>query len=50
MPSDLPLLSTAVDPDALDGLLDTSGESVAIKFSYAGCEISLRGNGELAIK
>lgn len=49
-PTDLPQLSTAVDPDALDALLDGRGESVAISFSYAGCEVSLRGDGELAIR
>ena len=49
-PTDLPLLSTAVDPDALDALLDARGESVAISFSYAGCEVSLRGDGELTVR
>ena len=49
-PTDLPLLSTAIDPDALDALLDARGESVAITFSYAGCEVSLRDDGELTIR
>ncbi|MEA1931145.1 MAG: HalOD1 output domain-containing protein [Euryarchaeota archaeon] len=49
-PTDLPLLSTAIDPDALDALLDGPGESVTISFSYAGCELSLSGDGELTIR
>jgi len=49
-PTDLPLLSTAVDPDALDALLDARGESVAISFSYADCEVSLRGDGKLTVR
>ena len=49
-PTDLPVLSTVVDPDALGALLDGHGESVAISFSYAGCEVSLRSDGELTIR
>lgn len=49
-PTDLPLLSTAVDPDALDSLLDGPDDSVAISFRYAGCVVSLRGDGELTIR
>ena len=48
-PTDLPVLSTAVDPDALDQLLDSSNNEVAISFSYAGCEVILKSDGELAI-
>jgi hypothetical protein len=49
-PTELPLLSTAVDPDALDQLLDGPAQSVSISFTYAGCELSLRGDGELVIR
>ncbi len=49
-PTDLPLLSTAIDPDALDALLDGPDESVSISFHYANCVVSLRGDGELTIR
>jgi len=49
-PTNLPLLSTVVDPDALDTLLDGQTESVSIMFGYAGCEVSLSSDGELAIQ
>ena len=46
-PTALPQLSTAIDPDALDTLLNGRGESVSITFRYAGCLVSLRSDGEL---
>lgn len=49
-PTALPLLSTAVDPDALDDLLADRGEAVSISFSYAGCSVSLRGDGKLTVE
>ena len=49
-PTALPLLSTAVDPDALDELLADRGESVSVSFNYAGCAVSLRGDGQLTVE
>jgi len=49
-PTELPELSRAVDPDALEHLLDGFRESVEISFEYAGCEVSLKGDGELVIQ
>ena len=49
-PMALPELSTAVDPDALDAVLEGGDESVVVSFSYAGCEVSLRDDGELTIR
>lgn len=49
-PTELPALSTAIDPDALDQLLDGLRESVEISFEYAGCDVSLKGDGELVIR
>ncbi|MFO7834548.1 MAG: HalOD1 output domain-containing protein [Halohasta sp.] len=49
-PMALPELTTAVDPDALDAVLEGGDESVVISFSYAGCEVSLRGDGELVLR
>jgi len=49
-PMALPELSAAIDPDALDAVLEGGDESVVISFSYAGREVSLRGDGELVIR
>ena len=49
-PTTLPLLSTAIDLDALDDLLADRGESVSVSFSYAGCAVSLRGDGKLTVE
>ncbi|WP_253737461.1 HalOD1 output domain-containing protein [Halohasta salina] len=49
-PMALPALSTAVDPDALDTVLESGDESIVVSFSYAGCEVSLRGDGELVLR
>ena len=49
-PTDLPVLSTSIDPDALQQLLDGPRDSVSVCFSYADCEVSLIGDGELRLR
>ena len=49
-PMALPELSAAIDPDALDAVLEGGDESVVVSFGYAGCEVSLRGDGELVLR
>jgi hypothetical protein len=44
---DLPQLARAVDPDALDALLDGGGASVS--FQYAGVDVTAFGDGTLLV-
>ena len=48
-PTDLPALSTVVDPDGLDQLLTESSDSVTVSFRYAGCTVSLMGDRTLTV-
>lgn len=49
-PLDLQPLYEVVDPDALDTLFgssDRSSRSVAIDFSFGGCRVTVRADGEV---
>lgn len=48
-PTELPILSTVVDPDGLDQLLTQGNDSVMVSFQYAGCEVFLRGDGTVVV-
>ena len=50
---DLDPLYDTVDPDALDRLFDSSGAStpasMELSFSMAGCQVLVRGDGEVVV-
>lgn len=55
VPSDLPALYDAVDPDMLDAMCgreaaDRAGGAVQVTFSYANHTVTVRGDGEVAVK
>jgi len=45
-------LYEAVDSDALDALVSTSGDgdSVAVSFVFAGCHVTVRGDGSIIVR
>jgi hypothetical protein len=48
--TELPPLGRAVDPDALDAVLESpskGGEPVSVSFQYAGYEVTLRSDAEV---
>lgn len=47
-PTELPPLASSVDPDALDDLFG-DGVCGRVSFSYAGYEVTIRGEGRLEI-
>jgi hypothetical protein len=49
-PTELPVLSTAVDPDGLDQLLTHGNDSVRVSFRYAGCGVMVRGDGTVLVE
>lgn len=51
-PLDLPPLYDSIDPDALDALFshaDSSSSITELSLQIAGCEVLVRGNGEVTI-
>jgi len=46
-----PPLASAVDPDALDALVESAnGDSVAVRFEYGDHEVLVRGNGHVSVE
>ena len=49
-PTDLPPLSDAVDPEAVQRLLASDdSESATVRFHYADCEIVVTGSGAMVL-
>mgnify|MGYP006293503137 CR=1 FL=1 len=49
-PLDLPPLYDAVDPDALEVLCDCDdADGPLVEFAYAGCGITVRGDGSVRV-
>ncbi|GAA0660482.1 HalOD1 output domain-containing protein [Natronoarchaeum mannanilyticum] len=49
-PLDLPPLYDAVDPDALEALYDRDGaDGPEVEFTYAGCGVTVRGDGSVSV-
>jgi len=47
---DLPPLYDAVDPDALEALYDRDGtDGPEVKFTYAGCGVTVHGDGSVSV-
>jgi len=47
---DLPPLYDAVDPDALEALYDRDGvDGPEVEFTYAGCGVTVRGDGSVSV-
>lgn len=49
-PLALPRLYGAVDSDALDSLLRSSDRETSVSFAFAGCEVTARSDGEVAVR
>jgi hypothetical protein len=50
-PSDLKPLFTAIDPDALDELVESAdGSNLSVEFDYEGCMVTIVGSGDLYIR
>lgn len=49
-PLALPRLYDAVDSDALDSLFRSGDEDVSASFGFAGCEVTVRGDGVVAVR
>lgn len=53
-PAELSALYDVVDPDALDGLVDhaqrTDAESHELWFTYEGCDVGVRSDGQVRIR
>lgn len=49
-PTALAPLSEAVDTDALDALLRSADSEVTLRFTYAGLQVQLRGDGTAAVE
>ncbi|NHN48944.1 hypothetical protein G9464_15265 [Halostella sp. JP-L12] len=47
-PTELPPLTRAVDPDALERLLDSPG-TASVTFSYCGYEVTVTGDGGVSL-
>ncbi|WP_436908947.1 HalOD1 output domain-containing protein [Halosimplex marinum] len=49
--SELEPLGNAVDPDALDGLVDREGDGspVKVSFEYEGTEVGVRSDGTITV-
>ncbi|QLH84752.1 HalOD1 output domain-containing protein [Halosimplex pelagicum] len=48
-PTDLPPLWTALDPDALDRLVDSGGESLTVTFEYRGRLVTVGSDREVRL-
>lgn len=49
-PDELPPLSDAIDPEAAQRILASTGdESATLRFHYAGCEVTITGAGEMFV-
>jgi hypothetical protein len=49
-PREMPMLSDAVDPEAVQQLLESDDEgSTTVRFEYAGCEVTVTGAGEMFV-
>jgi len=46
---DLPPLYDVVDPDALEALCDRDDEGPRVEFAYAGCGVTVRGDGSVRV-
>ncbi|MFB1064117.1 HalOD1 output domain-containing protein [Natrinema sp. H-ect4] len=44
-----PPLYEAVDPEALDSLVDSGPTELRIRFRYRGCNVSVDGNGRVEV-
>jgi hypothetical protein len=42
-PGDLPPLYEAIDPDALEALVDSAPDSTVVSFTYHGCAVTVTG-------
>lgn len=45
-----PPLASAIDPDALDTLLDAEGPNATVSFEYANCLVSVGADGEVSVE
>ncbi|WP_136602687.1 HalOD1 output domain-containing protein [Salinigranum halophilum] len=48
-PTDLPPLLTAVDPDALAGLVTHESTTAMTTFVYADCTVTVRSTGDVSV-
>ena len=48
-PTGLPPMSDAIDPDALIDLIESSDESLKVRFSYASYDIQVTGDGSTTV-
>lgn len=47
--TDLEPLYNSIDPDALDNLVGQTGTSMQIEFVYEGFDVTVSGDGEIAV-
>lgn len=49
-PTDLKVFHNVVDPDALNGLIQSGSDEVEVTMQYAGYDVTVRGEGTLILR
>jgi hypothetical protein len=49
-PMALPQLYDTIDTDALDSLFRPDGGPVSVSLAFAGCDVTVRSDGEVAVR
>lgn len=49
-PTSMPFLYGAIDPDALEQLVDSMDASGVVSFAYNGYEVAVDGNGRIQLE